>query len=143
MESSESSSDSGATSETDHDTTAIEKPPPPDSLPKYLVDPLMRQGVGTLKKVAEFVNELIEYHKEIQDRTLDDPPEVPDDSEAVIEDGQKVWYNTRLNSCNDSSCKCSSGNDEDLHGPYKYKYFRGEDGKMQSKYIGKVNQDDS
>jgi hypothetical protein len=95
-----------------------------------------------LQDTADFVEELIEHQEQVEERKIDNPDAVPEDSEAVIEDGQRVWYNEELRSCNDGSCKCSSGNEDDLHGPYKYKYYRGDDGKMKSDYIGPVDNDE-
>jgi len=34
------------------------------------------------------------------------------------------------------ACECSSGDPQDIHGPYLYRYYR-ENGMMKSEYVGK------
>lgn len=37
--------------------------------------------------------------------------------------------------CGKDSCRCSSGREEDLHGPYYYRRWRDEDGNQQKEYV--------
>ncbi|SNR67540.1 DUF6788 family protein, partial [Halorubrum vacuolatum] len=58
-----------------------------------------------------------------------DPVADPDDSQRGTVVKEKV-------KCGDDSCKCASGSEQDMHGPYLYRYYRDE-GMMKSEYIGK------
>lgn len=48
---------------------------------------------------------------------------------------------SELKRCGRSNCKCVSGREEDLHGPYWYRYFR-EDGRQRKEYVKKCDLDD-
>jgi len=39
-----------------------------------------------------------------------------------------------LVSCGKEGCRCASGADEDMHGPYKYRYYRDDDGTLRKEY---------
>ena len=112
----------------------MEQPSPPGSLPKYLAEGVPKQDIDTLHELHTYIEELIEYRRqpvpadELPDHA--DPVEDPDDSGKGTVVKEKV-------KCGDDSCKCVSGNPEDMHGPYLYRYYRGEDGTMNSEYEGK------
>ena len=38
-------------------------------------------------------------------------------------------------SCGKQNCRCSSGNPDELHGPYFYRYWRDDEGKQRKAYV--------
>jgi hypothetical protein len=111
----------------------MERPSPPTSLPKYLAEGLPKQDTETLRDVQTYLDALIEYRTQPVDENelpeTADPVEEPDDPRKGTVVKEKV-------KCGDDSCKCVSGNSQDMHGPYLYRYYR-EDGTMKSEYVGK------
>jgi hypothetical protein len=99
----------------------MEKPAPPDSLPNYLAEGIPKQETETLREIHSYVKVLTEYRE--QPVQTDDLPETanpiddPDESEKGTVVTEKV-------KCGDDSCKCASGNPQDMHGPYLYRYYR-------------------
>jgi len=114
--------------------SALSAPPiAPDTLPKYLAEGLPKQDTETLEDVAEFVDALLEHrHQPV------DVEELPADAEPVEQDdgGNGTLVKERVK-CGDDSCKCTSGNAADMHGPYLYRYYR-ENGQLTSEYVGKA-----
>ena len=110
----------------------MNKSSPPDTLPKYLSEGLPKQDTDTLKKTREYLNTLIEHREQPvkPDEVPGKPADDPDQSKAgvVVEEYIK---------CGDDNCECSSGEQDDKHGPYLYRYYR-EDGKLKSEYEGKA-----
>jgi hypothetical protein len=108
------------------------EPAPPASLPKYLADGLPKQTVDTLRDTAQYIDELIEHRE--QPIT---PDELPDAADTVDtdDDGNGTIVLEKVK-CGDDTCKCASGSQADMHGPYKYRYYRA-DGTLKSEYIGK------
>ncbi len=108
-------------------------PTAPESLPKYLADGIPNQDVETLEDLRDYVDAMIE-HKQ---RPVDIEEEISDDAEVLEDDpSEKGTIYARKQKCGDDSCHCATG--EDLHGPYKYRAWRDESGKVKQEYVGKV-----
>lgn len=107
---------------------------PPASLPNYLADGIPKQDTATLRSIQQWIDEIIEFRN--QPITADD---LPDDKEPVEdpEDSGKGVVVKEYVKCGDDTCKCKDGNKKDMHGPYRYRYFR-VDGKLTSEYVGKA-----
>ena len=102
-----------------------EPPIPPESLPKYLRNGLPNQSVERLVDAREFIDELIEW----QQRPVEDADPVDD------EDDPRGTVIMEKVTCGDETCKCMREGKK--HGPYKYVYYRKDDGTLTSEYIGK------
>ena len=112
--------------------TANEPPTAPESLPKYLRDGLPNQSVERLVDAREFIDELIEWQQRpVADEDLPDEAE-PIDDEDDSRSGTVVMEKV---TCGDETCKCMTEGKK--HGPYKYRYYRKDDGTLTSEYIGK------
>ena len=111
----------------------MKEPSPPSSLPKYLAEGLPKQDTETLHEIQSYVGSLIKHR--------DQPPntdELPETAEPVDEpdgSGNGTVVKEKV-TCGDDSCKCASGEPQDMHGPYLYRYYR-ENGTMKSEYVGK------
>ncbi len=108
-----------------------EPPTPPDSLPVYIADGLPKQDRETLQDARAYIDALIEYREQPVTDALPETAEPVDDQTV----GKGTVVKEKV-TCGDDSCRCSSGNAEDMHGPYLYRYYR-KDGKMKSEYLGK------
>lgn len=108
-------------------------PDAPESLPNYLADGIPKQDAETLEELSEYVDAMIE-HK----RRPVAADEIPDDAERVEEsdDGEKGTIYLRKNTCGDDTCHCANGGEK--HGPYEYRVYRNEKGKVVHDYQGKV-----
>jgi len=109
------------------------EPTAPDELPKYIAEGLPKQDPKTLDAVIEYAEALLEYQT-----ASPDPEELPENAEPVSEaDSEysgtvvKEWVK-----CGDETCRCTSGKQADMHGPYKYRYYRS-GGQLTSEYLGK------
>ncbi|WP_123538561.1 DUF6788 family protein [Halosimplex salinum] len=102
--------------------------PPPEELPKYLAEGIPKQDVSTLKAAREYIDELIATRERPVD--VDELPEAAE----PIEEAPEGYVVEELVSCGKDGCRCASGADEDLHGPYRYRYYRDENGNLQKKY---------
>ena len=102
----------------------------PPSLPKYLAEGLPKQNVETLSNAREFIDELIEWKQ--RPVKNDDLPEAaePVDDESDGREGTVVMEKV---TCGDETCKCMTEGEK--HGPYKYRYYRKDDGTLTSEYI--------
>ena len=108
---------------------SAETPPTaPPSLPKYLAEGLPKQDSETLSETQEYVEALIEWSQRPVEDDLPDSAEPVDDEDA--ERGTVVMEKV---TCGDESCKCMT--DGEKHGPYKYRYYRKDDGTLTSEYI--------
>ncbi|WP_135366495.1 DUF6788 family protein [Halosimplex halophilum] len=102
---------------------------PPPSLPKYLAEGLPKQDASTLKATREFVEELIaERERPVESDDL------PDDA-TVVDDGPDGYVVEELVKCGKDGCKCASGAESDMHGPYEYRYYRDDDGTLRKEYV--------
>lgn len=108
---------------------AAEQPQAPESLPDYLADGLPKQDIDTLHDVIFFAEALIDHKNR--------PAEIPDDAEPVDDEDSETKGTVVKEKvkCGDESCHCYDG---EKHGPYRYRYFRDEKGKLNSEYLGKV-----
>lgn len=52
-------------------------------------------------------------------------------------DGRHINYQRQYRECNKPTCDCYEDKSK-RHGPYWYAFWKGDDGKPKSKYIGKV-----
>jgi len=111
----------------------MSRPSAPKSLPKYLAEGLPKQNTATLRELQTYVEELIEYRE--QPVETDDLPDTAEPVEESDESGKGTVVKETVR-CGDNSCKCASGDQQDMHGPYLYRYYR-EDGTMKSEYVGK------
>ena len=111
----------------------MKQPSPPTSLPKYLAEGLPKQDTETLQEVQSYVEALIEYRDQPVDADKLPGAAEPVDEPPNSENGTVVKEKV---ACGDASCKCASGDRQDMHGPYLYRYYR-ENGTMKSEYIGK------
>ncbi len=111
----------------------MEQPSAPDSLPKYLAEGIPKQDTATLREIQTYLETLIEYRTQ----PVDDD-ELPDTADPVDDPNESVKGTIvkEMVKCGDDNCKCVSGNQQDMHGPYLYRYYR-EDGVMKSEYLGK------
>lgn len=110
-----------------------EPPSAPEELPKYIAEGLPKQDIETLDAVIDYAEALIEYQSHPPT-----PEELPETAEPVSDTDSeqtgtvvKEWVK-----CGDETCRCTSGNQADMHGPYKYRYYRS-DGSLTSEYLGK------
>lgn len=118
------------------DDPNLTPPTAPDELPTYVVDPLKRQSVSNLEAIIEFAESLIEFNsKPIADETVE-RLENEDTVNDVAEDEDKGVIVTRKVTCGTDTCQCMSEDEEDMHGPYKYRYFRNDRGEVVTDYIG-------
>jgi hypothetical protein len=105
-------------------------PTAPPSLPKYLAEGLPKQNVEVLSDACEYIDTLIEWkQRSVEDEDLPDSAE-PVDGESDERTGTVVMEKV---TCGDESCKCMT--DDEKHGPYKYRYYRTDDGTLTSEYI--------
>lgn len=99
----------------------------PDPIPDYLVDGLQKQDIGTLRKIRDFVDMLIEHKQR--------PADIPEGAEQVDAPENKTGKVVLEEvTCGDDTCHCATG---EKHGPYLYRYYRNSKGKTVSEYIGK------
>ena len=105
-------------------------PTAPSSLPKYLREGIPNQNVEKLLEARAFIDELIEWKQ----RPIEDA-DLPKDAEP-IEDANGGRQGTVVMeevTCGDETCKCMKKGEK--HGPYKYLYYRTDDGTLTSEYI--------
>jgi hypothetical protein len=102
---------------------------PPDSLPKYLAEGLPKQDAETLEATAQFVEALIERKTEPVEQE-----ELPSDA-AVVEDTTDGYIVEELVKCGKDGCRCASGAESDMHGPYEYRYYRDDEGTVRKEYV--------
>ncbi|WP_436927990.1 DUF6788 family protein [Halosimplex amylolyticum] len=99
-----------------------------EELPKYLREGLAKQDVESLRIVQRYVDELLDEKERPVER--DDLPETADPV-AETTDGYIV---EELVKCGKDGCKCASGAESDMHGPYEYRYYRDGDGTLHKEY---------
>ena len=105
-------------------------PTAPPSIPKYLAEGLPKQDVETLLETQEYLAELIKWkQRPVEEGDLPDSAE-PVDGESDERRGTVVMEKV---TCGDETCKCMT--DGEKHGPYKYRYYRTDDGTLTSEYI--------
>lgn len=108
-------------------------PTAPPSLPKYLRNlrnGLPNQNVEKLFDARTFIDELIEWkQRPVEDADLPEEAE-PIEGESGGQPGTVVMEKV---TCGDETCKCIKKGEK--HGPYKYLYYRKDDGTLTSEYI--------
>jgi hypothetical protein len=111
----------------------MDQPTPPDSLPQYLAEGLPKQDTATLREIQTYAEALIEHRT--QPVEADELPNTADPVDEPDRAGMGTVVKEKVR-CGDDSCKCASGSQQDMHGPYLYRYYR-KDGTMKSEYLGK------
>lgn len=86
----------------------VEKPTPPDAIPKYIHEGMAKQDNRTLRQIIQYAEALIEYH-DSQEIEASDSEEIVDKEETS--EGTVVIKKVPCGKDNCSSCP---------HGPYKY-----------------------
>lgn len=112
------------------------QPPAPVSLPQYLADRVPKQDDATLRDLQAWIDALLEY----RDRPLDEDELI--DADESLEDVEATAKGTivvKKVPCGKDNCRCASGAESDLHGPYRYEKRR-EGDKVVSEYLGKANE---
>lgn len=107
---------------------------PPESVPKYLAEGIPKQGDATLRDIQSWIDAILD------DRSGGlDEEEIAGEGESVerVEQTEKGTVVKKKVPCGKENCKCASDSPGDLHGPYKYLYYRDGD-KVKSDYLGKV-----
>lgn len=101
---------------------------PAADLPNYLSEGLERQDVETLRSAKRYIDTLIGR----RERPVE-PEELPDSTDAVSEAGDGYIVSEYVK-CGKDNCKCASGAEADMHGPYDYRYYRDDSGVLQKEY---------
>lgn len=101
---------------------------PSDALPKYLFEGLQKQDIETLQVANRFIDRLLEERERPVQRE-----ELPETAEPVSETAAGYVVEEYVK-CGKDNCKCASGAEADMHGPYKYRYYRDETGTLQKEY---------
>ncbi len=109
----------------------VESLSPPETIPTYVAEGVLRQDTETLHDIREYVDELLE-HREQQSPEVEDV--VGEDEEIVemrdAEDRGTVVL--KLIPCGKESCGSCP------HGPYAYRAYW-EDGATRTEYLGRAD----
>ena len=103
------------------------EPIPPDSIPKYIHEPIKKQDVETLEDIIKYAEELIDYRNQ-------PPEEVEADEGEMIEEVDQGSTKTKVTKkvpCGKDACSNCP------HGPYLYFCWR-EGDKIVWEYEGPV-----
>lgn len=103
----------------------------PEDVPLYLAEDIRGLDDDRLAAVAEWVEKLNRRRQLEAEQTADVKPgdgSAPEPG-SVIEKYQQ---------CGKAECKCSSGDETDMHGPYRYRITSDGDGGQTWEYIGKA-----
>lgn len=105
-------------------------PTAPSSLPNYLAEGLPKQDIGNLKAVRDYIDELLVWKQRPVEHE-----DIPDEADPVEDEseGRQGTVVMEKVTCGDETCKCMKQGEK--HGPYKYLYYRKDDGTLTSKYI--------
>jgi hypothetical protein len=125
------------------------EPSLPEHLPTYLREALERQGNDRLRIIHAWIEEIIEHREQSPtDDELSASAMVSGNGTAVVDTltdeeiesvdladftGTFAW---EFGECGQNKCRCHSGREADLHGPYLYRYHRTE-GRLRDEYIRK------
>lgn len=101
---------------------------PEENLPMYLVEGLERQDRDVLEDAKRYIDRLIEQRDQPVERS-----ELPESAESVSETAEGYIVSEYVK-CGKDSCRCSSGAEEDMHGPYDYRYYRDDTGTLRKEY---------
>lgn len=97
-------------------------------LPKYLYQGLQKQDVETLQVASEFIDRLLDERARPVDQT-----ELPDAADPISQTSEGYIVEEYVK-CGKDNCKCTSGAEAEMHGPYKYRYYRDDTGTLQKEY---------
>lgn len=106
-------------------------PKPPDNLPKYIVEGVLKQSTEELRRLRDWIDNLIE-ERQLSEQDL----EVADDKQLVeIESTGSTCTVVKKVSCGKDRCKKCPG---EGHGPYRYEVVS-KNGEQVWSYQGPVN----
>lgn len=119
------------------------EPPAPETLPKYVREPVARQRAVALRDLAAWAAELADWKEQRAAAAVDEPPEVAEDQEQVDDeefdldavdiDDLDVGASVNIYPL---KIPCGPGCDGCPHGPYLYAKWRDGD-TVRTKYVGK------
>lgn len=113
---------------------------PPDDLPSYLESSIDNYDAdpAVLRAVRDYAADLKAAAEAGDGPTADEIYAQNTDGEiGEIKPGTDEWtYVIKKVKCGDDSCKCASGSDADMHGPYVYRVRRDGDD-LEWEYVGK------
>lgn len=124
-------------------TTEPPEPSAPETLPKYVREPVARQSAAALRDLAAWADDLADWKEQRAVAAVDEPPEVAEDQKQV--DDEEIDFDAvNLDdldvgaSVNIYPLKipCGPGCDGCPHGPYLYAKWRDGD-TVRTKYVGK------
>lgn len=108
----------------------MDRPSPPDSIPKYIAEGVPKQDNQGLRELQSWIDELLEYRS----REIDEQ-EIEADSGEQIVGKEKTsgggWIVKKLQQCGKDCGGCP-------HGPYTFSVSRDESGDEHWEYIGKA-----
>jgi hypothetical protein len=104
------------TTDTDPAADSHDPPPAPPQLPKYVHEPVAKQGLDELHVLADWIEALIEYRQR--------PLAIEtDDDEELVEGGDNDAQGTQVI----KKVPCGKDCEGCPHGPYKYTVYRDRD----------------
>lgn len=108
----------------------------PDVLPTYIEDMVRNHenDAEVLAAISTFADRL-ESVAALTPETIE--AEVDGSVKEIDRDAEPGVLVQKLQRCGDESCKCASGRDDDMHGPYWWRVTRNRDGSQNWEYIGK------
>ena len=103
----------------------------PPEVPLYLAENIRELDTNALETLAEWVGDLTRRRKIEAANAADVSPGdgSPPEPGSVIEKYQK---------CGKEACACASGDESDMHGPYRYRVTTTDDGGRKWEYLGKA-----
>ncbi len=103
-------------------------PPAPESLPNYLVEPLARQDIASLRDVIAYSEALIEHYE--REEEADELAE--DELVENVEENGGGSIVTKRQKCA-ADCTCNEGRG---HGPYSWRVTSDGKGGRKWEYLG-------
>lgn len=114
-------------------------PDAPDDLPSYVEDTL-KEWNGDAAVLAA----ISDYADALRSHAADEPTLAEDaDGEIVEVHDVSGTLVSKLQQCGDDSCRCASGDEADLHGPYLWDVYRNDAGEREWEYVGKAVDDEN
>jgi len=104
-------------------------PQPPEEVPDYVVEPLQRQDIESLRKVQSYLEDLVEVREQEPDLE-----EEIDESEEIVEKEESDGYTRVIKKvpCGKNCSGCP-------HGPYEY-HVTWNGKSLDWEYKGKIEQ---
>lgn len=109
------------------DGGTLEPPEPPASLPKYIHEPVAKQGLDELQALSDWIDELIEYRQRPVEIAVEDDEELVEVDDSNGSGGTQVI----------KKVPCGKNCDGCPHGPYEYTVYRDGDS-LVWEYVGPV-----